>query len=186
MTYLYSDSDLWDAFIQRRKYLAVFLSVTAAALAGLLTIFILYSQLPYKDPNGSWMIAVACIIVALYIIFSFPFMGICYKRCNSYCKMLRYISVGLKENFCAPFAGVEDWIVRDGVDVNVATFEVKNIKREETMLRRIYVDGEKEFPPFEEGDEVRFVSQGNLLLAYEIINHQKETDHGKNGSTDQL
>ena len=186
MTYLYRDGDLYDAVIQRRKYLAVFLSVTAVALAGALTLIVLYSQLPYRDPNGPWMIAVTCVITALYIVFCFPFMGICFKRSNSYCKMLKFISLGLKENFCAPFAGIEDWTVRDGVDVNVATFEVKNIKREETMLRQIYVDAEKDFPPFEEGDVVRFVSQGNLLLAYEIINHQKETDHGKNGSTEQL
>ena len=174
MTYLYRDSDLYDAVMQRRKYLAVFLSVTAAVAASFLTLAILYSQLPYRDPNGPWMIALTCIIVALYIIFSFPFMGICFKRSNSYCKMLRYISVGLKENFCAPFAGIEDWTVRDGVDVNVADFEVKNIKREETMLRQIYVDGEKDFPPFEEGDTVHFVSQGNLLLAYEILDRKEQ------------
>lgn len=168
MIYLYQDSDLYDAVIQRRKYLAAFLSVTAAALAGELTFLILYAGLPYRDSNGPWMIASACILAALYIIFCFPFMGICFKRCNKYCKMLKFISVGLKESFRAPFAGVEDWIVRDGVDVNVATFEVKNIKREESMLRRIYVDGEKEFPPFEEGDIVQVISQGNLLLAYEI------------------
>ncbi len=178
MTYLYRDSDLYNAVMQRRKYLAVFLSVTFLVLAGGVTFVVLYSQLPYKDPNGGWMIAVTCILVALYIMFAFPFMGICFKRCNNYCKMLKYISVGLKENFCAPFAGVEDWIVRDGVDVNVATFEVKNIKREETMLRQIYVDGEKDFPPFEEGDTVRLVSQGNLLLAYEIVEKAEiaETD----------
>ena len=169
MTYLYRDSDLYDAIMQRRKYLAVFLSVTAAALAGVITLFVLYAQLPYKDPNGPWMIAVTCIVTALYIVFCFPFMGICFKRCNSYCKMLKFISVGLKENFCAPFAGVEDWLVHDGVDVNVADFEVKNIKREEKMLRQIYVDGEKDFPPFEEGDTVHIISQGNLLLAYEIL-----------------
>lgn len=174
MTYLYSDEDLYAAVMQRRKYLAVFLSVTAAVFAGVVTLLALYSQLPYKDPNGPWMIAVSCVLVALYIIFSFPFMGICFKRCNSYVKMLKFISVGLKENSCVPFAGIEDWIVRDGVDVNVATFEIKNIKKEETMIRQIYVDGEKEFPPFQEGDLVRFVSQGNLLLAYEILETQKE------------
>ena len=84
MTFLYSDEDLYAAVMQRRKYLAVFLSVTAAALAGVVTFLVLYAGLPYRDPNGPWMIAVTCIITALYIIFSFPFMGICFKRCNSY------------------------------------------------------------------------------------------------------
>ena len=38
----------------------------------------------------------------------------------------------------------------------------------------IYVDGEKDFPPFEEGQQVRIVSQGNLLIEYEILSQDKE------------
>ena len=37
------------------------------------------------------------------------------------------------------------------------------------MIRQIYVDGEKDFPPFEEGQSVRVISQGNLLIEYEIV-----------------
>ena len=90
--------------------------------------------------------------------------------------MLRFITVGLKEYSVAPFAGIEDWTTRDGVDVNVATFRVHNIKRDEDMIRQIYVDGEKDFPPFEEGEEVRFVSQGNLLIEYEIIKENAQCE----------
>ena len=42
------------------------------------------------------------------------------------------------------------------------------------MIRQIYVDGEKDFPPFEEGQQVRIVSQGNLLIEYEILSQDKE------------
>ena len=44
------------------------------------------------------------------------------------------------------------------------------------MIRQIYVDGEKDFPPFEEGEEVRFVSQGNLLIEYEIIKENAQCE----------
>ncbi len=176
MTVLYHDSDLWEAVMQRRKLLAVFLSVTAAFLAGEIALIVYYAGLPYQDPNGTWTIAVACVIVSLYIIFCFPFMGISYKRSNAYCKMLGFISAGLRESDTAPFVGIENWLVRDGVDVNVATFEAKNIKREETMVRQIYVDGEKDFPPFEEGRFYRLVLQGNLLLAYAATDRVKTAE----------
>ena len=31
------------------------------------------------------------------------------------------------------------------------------------------MDGEKEFPPFLKGQRVKIVSQGNLLISYEIL-----------------
>lgn len=173
MTKLYSDADLWDAYRQRRRILAGFFAVTGAYAAGFLALLIYYIMLPYEDPNQGWVIGVTCAITALYIMFLFPYMGICFKRSNAYCKMLRFISVGLKESFVAPFAGIEDWTTRDGVDVNVATFSVRNIKRDETMIRQIYVDGEKDFPPFEEGKSVHIISQGNLLIEYELMKENK-------------
>ncbi len=174
MTKLYSDTDLWDAYMQRRRILGVFFGVTGAYLAGFLALLIYYIMLPYEDPNQGWVIGVTCALTAVYIIFLFPYMGICFKRCNAYCKMLRFISVGLKEYSVAPFAGIEDWTTRDNVDVNVATFKVHNIKRDEDMIRQIYVDGEKDFPPFEEGCLVRLISQGNLLIEYEIAKEKEE------------
>ncbi len=169
MTRLYSDKDLWEAFKQRRRLLSVFIAVTAVYAAAMVALIVSYIMLPYKDPNGAWIVAVSCVITALYLMFSFPFMGICFKRSNAYCKMLKFLSVGIKECTTAPFAGIEDWTTRDGVDVNVATFSVHNIKRDEDMLRQIYVDGEKDFPAFEEGKRVCMITQGNLLVEYELL-----------------
>ena len=168
MTKIYSDSDLWDAMMQKRKLLAIFFSVTGVVAAGVIALFTYYILLPYQDPNQTWVTVVTCVIVGLYMIFLFPFMGISFKRCRAYCKMLKFISVGLKESSFVPFEGIDDWTTHDGVDVNVANFAVRNIKRDETMTRQIYVDGEKDFPPFEEGRYVKIVSQGNLLIEYEI------------------
>ena len=173
MTRLYQDSDLWNAHKQRSRILLGLYITTALFLAGFVSVFVYFIMLPYDDPNGTWATAVACILVALYVIFLFPYIGICFKRVHAYYKMLRFISVGLKEYTVAPFAGIEDWTTVDGVDVNVATFRVHNYKRDEDMIRQIYVDGEKDFPPFEEGQSIRMISQGNLLIEYELI---KEKD----------
>lgn len=169
MTKLYSDCDLWNAVRQKKRILNVFLGITVLFVAGLVTLVVLYTMLPYKDPSRNWYIVGACVLTALYIFFTFPYMGICFKRSNAYCKMLKYISVGIKEYCILPFAGIEDWLTHDGVDVNVATFTVRNSKTDENMLRQIYVDGEKDFPAFCEGKQVKMVLQGNLLIEYELV-----------------
>ena len=174
MTKLYSDADLWDAHRQRSRILGGFYAVTGVYLAAFVALFVYFVMLPYDDPNQDWVIAVECVLTALYIIFLFPYMGISFKRCNAYFKMLKFISVGLKEYSVAPFTGIDDWTTRDGVDVNVALFKVHNYKRDEDMIRQIYVDGEKDFPPIEEGQRVRFISQGNLLIEYEIIKENEQ------------
>ncbi len=168
MVKLYSDRDLWEAVMQKRKILAGFYAATALFVAGLVGLIVYYTLLPYNDPNGTWVIAVTSVWTALYLIFVFPYMGICFKRSRAYCKMLKFISVGLKEYFVAPFEGIDDWRVHDGVDVNVATFSVRNIKRDETMTRQIYVDGEKDYPDFREGHVARLITQGNLLIEYDL------------------
>lgn len=174
MTKLYADSDLWNAIMQRRKILSVFLAVSAVCLAGVIALFVYYVSLPYNDSNATWVICVTCVLVALYLIFTFPYMGICFKRSNAYCKMLKFISVGLKEYSVVPFAGIEDWTTRDGVDVNVATFAVRNVKRDEEMIRQIFVDGEKDFPDFQEGKIAKLISQGNLLIEYELTENSEK------------
>lgn len=176
MTKIYNDNDLWECFRQRRRILGVFLGVTAFYALCMIGFVVAFSMLPYQDKNGLWMKIVACVLTALYIMFSFPYMGICFKRSNAYCKAMRFISVGLKEASCLPFEGIDDWTTRDGVDVNVALFTVKNRKSEEDMTRQIYIDGEKDFPPFEEGKQVRMITQGNLLIEYEITDIEGEEE----------
>ena len=169
MVKIYSDADLWNAFRQRRRILNIFYIITAIFVAALVALIVLYTQLPYNSKNGVWVIVATSVLSAVYIAFSFPYMGISFKRCRAYCKMLRYISVGLKESALLPFKGIDDWTTHDGVDVNVAVFSVHNRKREEDMERQVFVDGEMDFPPFEEGKSIRIVTQGNLLIEYEIL-----------------
>ena len=176
MVKLYSDLDLIDAMRQKRRLFAGFMTATFLYLAGLVTILVFYILLPYGDPTGVWYVVGTSVLTGLYIIFCFPYMGISYKRSRAYCKMLKFISIGLKEYSVLPFEGIDDWTTRDGVDVNVALFSVKNVKKDETMTRQIYVDGEKEFPAFREGKHARLISQGNLLIAYELTEEEDKKE----------
>ena len=174
MIKLYSDTDLLDALKQKRKLYFIFWLVTAFVIAGFIACVVLYLLLPYHDERGNIIVVVTSVLIALYLFFCFPYCGISLKRIRSYCKMLSFISEGLKESAVLPFEDIEDWTTRDGVDVNVAVFGVKNIKRDEVMHRHIYIDGEKDFPPFAVGDMVRLVTQGNLLIEYEILTPHTE------------
>ena len=174
MVKLYSDDDLWDAVMQKRRLLAIFLSVLIVWLLAVAGCATWYAMLPYKDSMQTWVIVIACAVTAVFFAFAFPFMGISYKRSKAYVKMLKFFSEGLKECCVAPFSEVDDWITHDGVDVNVADFWVPNLKRDGMMIRQIYIDGEKDFPPFLEGVRARMVVQGNLLLEYEILKEEKE------------
>lgn len=171
---LYTDDDLWNAVMQKRKLLAIFLAVFGVWFAGVVGCAVWYALLPYEDPMQTWVIVITCAITAIFFMFAFPYMGISYKRSKAYVRMLRFFSEGLKECCVAPFEEVDDWMTHDGVDVNVADFSVPNVKRDGMMTRRIFVDGEKDFPPFEEGKKVKLIVQGNLLLEYEILESEEE------------
>lgn len=171
---LYTDDDLWNAVMQKRKLLAVFLAVFGVWLVAVVGCAVWYAMLPYEDPMQPWVIVITCVITAIFLMFTFPYMGISYKRCKNYVRMLKFFSEGLKECCIAPFEGIDDWMTHDGVDVNVADFSVPNVKRDGMMTRRILVDGEKDFPPFDEGDTVKLIVQGNLLLEYEILKKKEE------------
>ena len=145
---LYTDDDLWNAVMQKRKLLAVFLAVFGVWLVAVVGCAVWYAMLPYEDQMQPWVIVITCVITAIFLMFTFPYMGISYKRCKNYVRMLKFFSEGLKECCIAPFEGIDDWMTHDGVDVNVADFSVPNVKRDGMMTRRILVDGEKDFPPF--------------------------------------
>lgn len=173
MIKLYSDEDLLNAVRQKRRLLAVFFTAFGIWLAAIVACTSYYALLPYQDPMQTWIIVIACSVTALFFMFAFPFMGISYKRCKAYVKMLKFYSVGLKEYFVAPFEGVDDWLTHDGVDMNVADFSVPNVKRDGMMTRQIYIDGEKDFPPFKEGVKVKMIVHGNILLEYEILDEEE-------------
>ncbi len=173
MIKLYSDEDFYSAIVQRRKIVFVYCLVAAIALAAIGVLLAYYISLPYGDNNTTWVMAVASFIMIFFVFFTFPFMGIKFMRCHKYCKKLKNMSVGLKEQSTHVFDGIDDWTTREGVDVNVARFVVRSVKRNEKSVRQIYVDGEKDYPPFYEGDTVKMITHGNFLISYEIIEQSK-------------
>ena len=126
--------------------------------------------LPYADP----MPLVPQIFIygasILYVVFAFPYLGIKYSRVRRYNKMLFYVSEGLKmeeTNYFYTFR--EQSLQKDNLDTVGCVFETWNKKKSEWMEREAYFDVEKPLPEFGEGDLIRYVTQSNFIIQYEIL-----------------
>lgn len=169
MTSVYNDADFLAAYKQKKKLFTVFMAVTAVYLAFCIAWLIYYISLPYVA-SKFWPQACVYVASALYVVFAFVFMSIKYSRCRRYCKMLGYVCEGLKMEETNYFYRFRDkQLQKDNIDVSACVFETYSRKKQEWLEREVYHDIEKELPPFEEGDLVRYVSQSNILIQYEIL-----------------
>lgn len=169
-TTVYSDSDFNAVYEQKRLLFRIFALVTAAYLVFCLACLIYYASLPYGDGMLKAVKAIVYAVSVAYVIFLFLFMGIKYNRVRRYYKMMYYLSEGLKnveQNYFVGFAKKD--LQKDNVDVMSCVFKTWNKKKQEWMEREIYIDGEKPFPDLEEGDLVRYTTQSNFLLQYEVL-----------------
>ena len=173
---VYTDADFLAAVAQRRKIFGIFLTVTFVYAAFCIGWLIYYIGLPYNDPMQTlpkWMVWIAS---ALYVVFTFPFMGIKYRRVNCYYKLLYTISEGIKNEEKCYFAFfAEKDLQKENVDVVSCVFKTWNKKKQEWMEREVYFDVEKEWPDLEQGDFVRYVVQSNFLIRYEVLQRQALT-----------
>ena len=171
MTVIFNDSDLLSAYSQKRKIFWFYMLVLAVFAALCITCLVVFMNMPYKAPAQAipkWIVYVASV---LFVIFSFPYLGIKYLRIRKYYKLIAYLSVGLKQVNESKFLRYEDYETKDGVDLYILIFSEWNAKKSEYMDRKIMFDKENPLPEFQGGDIVRYLSQGNLMVAYEVIGH---------------
>ena len=87
--------------------------------------------------------------------------------------MLSYVCEGLKteeKNFFYAFR--EKSLQKENIDVVSCIFETWNKKKQEWMEREVYIDAEKPLPNIESGDYVRYITQSNFIIKYEILQKQ--------------
>ena len=185
MTVIFEDNDLLSAYKQKRKIFWFYMLILAIYVVICLTCILIYMGLPFKDPMQAVPKWIVYISSALFVIFSFPYMGIKHHRIRKYYKLISYLSVGLKQVNESKFLRYEEPELKDGVDLYILIFSEWNTKKSEYMDRKIFCDYEKPLPEFKSGDIVRYLTQGNLMVAYEIIGHddafvdEKENEENK-------
>ena len=93
MTVIFNDSDLLSAYSQKRKIFWFYMLVLAVFAALCITCLVVFMNMPYKAPAQAipkWIVYVASV---LFVIFSFPYLGIKYLRIRKYYKLIAYLSV---------------------------------------------------------------------------------------------
>lgn len=173
MTSVYNDADLLSTYKQKQKIFYVFFGITLAYIAFCVAWLIYYISLPYASPRATLPKVLVYVISVVYVVLIFPFMAIKHSRVRKYYRMLTYVSEGLKmeeKNYFYTFR--EKSLQKDNIDVVGCVFETWNKKKSEWMEREAYFDPEKPLPPFESGDYVRYVTQSNFIVQYEILQKQ--------------
>ena len=118
--------------------------------------------MPYKSPDQIIPKAIAMSLSSVFAVISLLLFSTKFRRLRCYVKMLGYLQTGLKEGSVGEFLEFSEKVeVHEGVDFYNFT--------QEYFIRKVLVDNEKPKPELKEGDMVHFITQGNILMEYEVI-----------------
>lgn len=171
MISVYNDADYEAVLKQKKTVWTVFWSVTIFWLLFCVGWVIYFASLPaYPVEDKTLPQAMVYGSSFLYVAIMFPFVGIKLTRIRKYCKMMGFLSLGIKkleENYFMGF--YKKQLQKDEVDVISCVFRSWNRKRRDWAEREVYFDNEQDWPELERGDYVRYVVQSNFILQYEVL-----------------
>ena len=171
MVSVYSDADYQAALQQKKTIWTVFWALTGVYLLFCIAWLIYYTTLPvYPEADRVLPQAMVYLATAAYIVFVVPFVGIKLARVRKYCKMMGFLSLGIKNVDTSYFMGFyKKQLQKDSVDVISCVFREWNKKRRDWTEREVYFDNEQDWPEIERGDWVRYVVQSNFIIQYEVL-----------------
>ena len=175
MTEFFNESYLIKAQQQRKKCLLFYIIVAAIfAILSVVTVYV-YAIQPFGSNKNLIIKIIAWFSSAIFIVFSFLYLGIKFKLINDYYKMCLNLKTGLKETSNAHYVGENlEVCTKDGVECISLVFLEWNKYKKEYYERRVYVPKEWDMPKIKENSDVEFVTQGNVLISYEIKEEQIE------------
>lgn len=174
METIFQDQDLIAAFSQKRRLFWIYIAVAAVFAALLIGCIVWFVSLPYEDDLAYLPQLILCVGACLFIIFSYVYLGIKFQRSRKYYKMISSLSIGIKHVNNSYFLRYDEPELKDSVDYYLLTMCEWSKKKSEYLDRKIYCDKEKPLPAFQAGDKVRYLTHGNIMIAYEITEHDEE------------
>ena len=88
--------------------------------------------------------------------------------------MCNNLLTGLREDNIAEFLRYDQRICdKDGVDCRALIFSEWNKFKNEYFDRKVLVLAEKPFPELKENQKIRFITQGNVLVSYSVVEEDK-------------
>lgn len=174
MTNVYEQQDFTNAVKQRKKVLGIYFAIIGVLLCACVAVLVIYTMQPYATPLKTPLILINSAISFAGVFFSFVYLGIKNKRTKAYYKLTKALQTGLKETTECIYYGVGGTDIKDGCEFNVLVFLSWFDKKKKYYKRNVLSDVEKPLPKFDKGDTVKFVTQGNVLLSYEITGHEEK------------
>lgn len=175
------EKDYEQAKSQRKKVLLgyfVGLFIYAAVSVAML---LWYLTLPYKSPTITTVKLIQYPVSALFVVFSFVYLGIPYKRVNRYYRIMNNLKNGLRETSTGSFFEYDETLQdKDGVDFKALIFLEWNKYKKDFFERKVLVFDERPFPEFELNTNVRYVTQGNVLVSYEVLDQKTDEQEKEN------
>lgn len=169
MIAIYDNKDYAVVKAQRKRLLIAFWVTLGILLALDIGVFVFYTLQEFETPYKAPLLAFEIVTCAIFVVVFYPVMAIKYKRVNDYYKMLADISCGITVDGTNTFVGVDGTVtVKDGVSFINLVFLEWSEKKQEYFERNVLFDVEKPVPDFKKGDVVHHVTQGNVLIAYEL------------------
>ncbi len=170
MTEFFVNDEFTQAKKQKNITLMIYFIVLAVYLFISLGLWLWFRTLPYMAKEITTVKIIHYPLTFVFMIFSFIYLGICYKRVNKYYKLTKNLITGLKETSTGSFFEYDESLrTKDGVDFKSLVFLEWNKYKKDFYERHVLVLREKSFPQFEENQNVRYVTQGNVLISYEIL-----------------
>ena len=169
MTNYFVEQEYIDAKAQRKRTLTAYLVIAALYLVSSITMVIYFTTLPYESPNIGTVKFIHYAVSVVFVIFSVIYLGIVFRRVNRYYKLTLNLNTGLRETSIGSFFEYDERIQdKDGVDCKALVFIEWNKYKKDFYERKVLVFHEKPFPEFKEKQTVKYVTQGNVLISYEI------------------
>ena len=170
MTEYFVEKDYYEAMKQKKRVWRIYLCIAALYLVLSVGLFLWYRTLPYMSPKINTVKFIHYSITVVMTIFSFIYIGIYYKRVNRFYKLSYNLLTGLKETSTGSFLEYDETLQdKDGVDFKSLIFIEWNKYKKDFYERKVLVFDERPFPEFKENQNVKYVTQGNVLISYEIL-----------------
>jgi len=170
MVEYFKEQELIDAKTQKNKTFAVYLVVLAIYLVFSVIMYVWYFGCSYQSSVIKKIKFYEFTVNALFVVFSFIYLGIKQKRVRRYYKLLYNMSTGIKETSTGSFFEYDESLQdKDGVDMKSLVFIEWNKYKNDFFERKVLVLYEKPFPKLKEKDNVKYITQGNVLISYEVL-----------------
>lgn len=170
MTKYFEEQELEQAKKQKKKSFIIYLIFLGIYLVFSAVMFVMYFNLPYKSRDIAKLKLLHYFITGVFTIFSFIYLGIKHKRVRRYYKLCNNLATGLRETSVGSFFEYDNSLQdKDGVDMKSLVFIEWNKYKNDYFERKVLVLYDKPFPEIQEKANVKYITQGNVLCEYEII-----------------